>query len=245
MEAYKETTEYNMQMVYDYMKALDPVGPASVVVSEASFVNKELMVAVNVDGTYTIGVKAIVDIAMQEGDSLVLSAKLGDVIKNVQLENGKKEYTFTFENVAALSDVILEINGTQTATDVFFFSPEGGRMASQSMVAADSSTLPVHAATTVNVDRVINFNKTTSIANGDGTSTTYPLEGILFDIYYAGTVDEYTQWIKDNGRDVVTVTEKDGKKVATVDPEYAADAIAKGIVATVTTDVTGKASGHQ
>ena len=241
----KTTTAYNMEKVYAYMKDLAPVAPASVVVSEASFVNKEITVARNMttdsEEVYSVCVKAVVDVVMQQGDSMILSAKLGDEIQNIALANGKNEYTFVFDQLAAPADVVLEINGTQTATDVFFFSPRNGRSASQSMVAADSSQLPVHAETTVKVDRIINFYKTTTIEK-DGVVTTYPLEGIEFEIYYAGTVDEYTQWIKDNGREVVAVTEdNNGNKVVTVDEEYAAVVKAKGVLATVKTDASGKA----
>lgn len=241
----KTTTAYNMEKVYAYMKDLAPVAPASVVVSEASFVNKEITVARNTttdsEEVYSVCVKAVVDVVMQQGDSMILSAKLGDEIQNIALANGKNEYTFVFDQLAAPADVVLEINGTQTATDVFFFSPRNGRSASQSMVAADSSQLPVHAETTVKVDRIINFYKTTTIEK-DGVGTTYPLEGIEFEIYYAGTVDEYTQWIKDNDREVVTVTEDgNGKKVVAVDEDYAVAVKAKGVLTTVKTDASGKA----
>lgn len=77
--------------------------------------------------------------------------------------------------------------------------PVEGRKAAQCLVAADKSQLPI---------------------NG----TYYPLEGIVFDIYYVCSVDEYTENISQY---------EDAFKIDTSSCEF---------ITTVTTDITGKAS---
>ena len=217
-----ENTENNVEMLFEYLKALDPMDPRTVVVSEISFTKKELTVVNNGNDTYDIKVTATVDVHINEGDELVLTASLGDAIKSVQLVDGTNEFGYTFENVKSLSDVKLEINGYQTGEDAYFFTG-AERVTTQSMLAFDNSKLPVHAETTVGLDRVINFNKTTV---EDGFS--YPLQGIQFDIYYLCTVDEYTEECA-----------KDDNKYAAFTKDMVEG---QTPVATVTTDITGKAS---
>ena len=74
------------------------------------------------------------------------------------------------------------------------------------------------------IDRVINITKSTVIKDTDGTTSTYALEGIVFDVYYLCTVDEYTANIA---------------KYENPTAELVAD---KEPVETMTTDITGKAS---
>ena len=221
-ETLGENTENNIEMLFDYLMALDPMEPQTVVVSEISFTEKELTVINNGDDTYDVKVSATVDVNINEGDELVLTASLGDAIKSVQLADGINEFAYTFEDVKSLADVKLEINGYQTGEDAYFFTGEE-RVTTQSMVAFDNSKLPVHAETTVGLDRVINFKKTTV---EDGVK--YPLEGIQFEIYYLCTVDEYT-----------AECAKDDNKYATFTKDLVAG---QTPVATVTTDIAGKAS---
>ena len=219
IESAKDTTESNMEKVYDYMKSLKPVAASSVVVSEASFTKKEFTVADNGDGTYDVTVSGAVDVAIGEKDEMVLTAVLGEAVKDVQLKDGVNSFEITFENVKSLADVELNIDGYQTADGIFLFVPVEGRYSAQCLVAADKSRLPVHAETTVGLDRIININKTTNI-NG----TYYPLEGIAFDIYYVCSVDEYTANVSKY---------EDASKIETSSCEF---------ITTVTTDITGKAS---
>ena len=219
VESAKNTTESNMEKVYDYMKSLKPVAASSVVVSEASFTKKELTVADNGDGTYDVTVSGTVDVAIGEKDEMVLTAVLGEAVEDVKLKDGVNSFEITFKNVTSLADVELNIDGYQTAEGVFLFVPVEGRKAAQCLVAADKSQLPVHAQTTVGLDRIINIKKTTNI-NG----TYYPLEGIAFDIYYVCSVDEYTENISQY---------EDASKIDTSSCEF---------ITTVTTDITGKAS---
>lgn len=73
-------------------------------------------------------------------------------------------------------------------------------------------------------ERIINITKSTVIKNTDGTTSTYALEGIVFDVYYLCTVDEYT----------ANITKYENPTAALVE--------GKQPVETLTTDITGKAS---
>lgn len=191
----RDTTGNNIQMLYDYLTALAPEGPAEQAISGASFVSTD-MIAVEGSEGYQVSVTAKVNAVVNEGDSLTLTAVLGDHKLTTELKDGEKNYTFIFEKVTDPQPVTLEINGYQTVADVFLFDANGDRSASQSMVAYDDSQLPVHAETVVEPDRILNFYKTTLIqtpgAEGeDPTTERIPLENIEFDIYYLCSLDEY------------------------------------------------------
>lgn len=191
----RDTTGNNIQMLYDYLTALSPAAPTEQAISGASFVNTD-MVAVNGSAGYQVSVTAGVNAVINEGDSLTLTAVLGDQTLTTALEDGEKNYTFVFENVTDPQPVTLEINGYQTVADVFLFDANGDRSGSQSMVAYDDSQLPVHAETSVEPDRVLNFYKTTLVqtpgeAGDSPTTERIPLENIEFDLYYLCSLDEY------------------------------------------------------
>ena len=114
--------------------------------------------------------------------------------------------------------------------DVYFYSPVGGRDASQSMIGLAEGTHTVDISMSAKVkfnaeeyvDRIIKFNKTTEVGG-----VSYPLEGIQFDLYYLCTVDEYTENLKTSA-----TYEKPSLNLVDADD----------FVATVKTDASGNAS---
>ena len=236
---YGETkyTDNNINALARYFEALDPMKPQGELISEASFEYTDATGKLEADGTYTYTVKATVNAVVDDDDkdNLTLTAVVdGKVAETVQIKNGANNFVFEFKELKQDTIIKLAIDGVQLAGDVYLFDPVGGRRTSQSMAGYYDSALPVHAEVVLR-DRIINFDKSTKIDN-----ETYPLDGIAFEIYYAGTVDDYTAWIESNKDNVVVEDENSSK---TVDYSlYAASAMEKAPVATVTTDITGKAS---
>lgn len=173
---------------------------------------------------------------------------------NFDVELGKEQYTVDI--TAAINDEIKAVvSGTQVLPkDVYFYAPEPAdvdgdgvatsREVSQNLVGVAVGPTSVYAEASMIVqERIINFEKTT-------TDNQYkkPLEGIVFDIYYAGTVDEYTQFVENYVKDNEAVKGVEAKKVAEMAQDAFEEEMAEKVkagaielVETVTTDITGKA----
>lgn len=225
---HKAAVKGHIEALYNYLMALPEQEATKIVVSEASFVQRdtEPVRTQNKDGTYNVTVKAIVNVQIEEDDSLTLTAHMGDGVYNAktELSNDSWEYTLTIENVpaeVAEGTVTLAIDGTQKLNDVYLVDAEGIRGASQSMIGALDDTVPVHAETKVEPDRVLELYKKTN----DGI----PLAGISFDVYYVGSLDDFC-----NGRLGL------GEKPTDADLKKYADAT--NLVGTLTTDNNGYAS---
>lgn len=222
-QAASEYTAGNITALYNYLMALEPMAPMSAVVSDASFGDTAVNCTEAADGTYTATVTTTVSATVDGGDALTLTAVSGDqVSETVAVANGTNTYTLTITGLADdTSDIIVNIDGWQDASDVFLFDPLNGRDASQTMLGYDASALPVHGEVTLNpTDRVLNLYKTTA----DGT----PLENIAFQIYYVGTLADYI-----NGRIAIGAV----PTAADIEKYTAA-----GPIATVMTDADGVAS---
>ena len=198
--------EAKIEKVFNYLINLDPMAPQELTVSTASFKewSKEPALVKNEDGTYNVTVTATVDVTVKEGDSLNLTASVGECSTSAALVNGKNELSLTIANVPAddaYGVVTIAIAGKQTVKDVFLFDAEGNRDASQSLVGILGTQLPVYAEIKVEPERILNFYKTTKIVTGqdeDGkdTYTRVPLEGIQFDLYYAVSLSDYLNGTK-------------------------------------------------
>ena len=187
-----EHTADNIEAVARYLIDLAPMAPQATLISETAFENLTVKKVEEADGTYTltVSVKVVVDEKATSDLKLtaVLDGKVFEVIEGIKATG---EYTFVIPGTTANSAVKLAVDGTQTAGDVYLFSPEGGRHKSQTMAGYDESAKPVHAEIGIGPERIINFNKIGRVEK-DGVTAQYALEGIQFEIYYAGTVDEYT-----------------------------------------------------
>jgi len=219
--------ESHIQAVFNYLTSLAPTAPAGIAVSNNSFVSwsDAPVLEKNEDGTYSVTVKATVDVEMNGGDALTLTAVLGAYSASASLENGENTKTLTIAGVPAdqiHNDVILNIDGQQTVSDVFLFDAVGERGTSQSLIGMNDSQLPVHAEVVVQAERIINFYKTSKVAtgtdeNGNATYKRVPLEGIAFDLYLAGTMEEYESGAIDldysyyGQADYTVTTDEDGR----------------------------------
>ena len=208
--------------VFDYLLSLEPMAPTSKVVSPASFTKLSAPTFTkNEDGTYNVSITATVDVEMASGDDLTLQASIGEKSATKSLKNGKQSATLSITDIPAANygqDVTLTISGHQTASGVFLFDADGGREVSQTMVAISHGQMPVYASVVAQEPRVLNFYKTSR-----NTPSRMPLEGIIFDIYPAATMEEYLEG-------TVTLPEPEDYPIPAL-PEF-----------TVITDEEGRAS---
>ena len=234
-------TENNINALAAYLNALAPTAPRDPVVTDAAFGDASLAYAKAEDGSYTATVKATVTASLDAGDDLTVTALCGGKVSEGQaLKDGTNAYTFIFEGLTGEEAFTVNIDGWQDASDVFFFDPLNGREASQSMAGYDSSSLPVHAETTL-APRILNLDKvgkvTTVMKNEDGTETEQvrdvPLANIGFEIYFVGTMEDFV-----NGR----IALENAPQVSA--GELEAYVNGKTPIAAVTTGEDGKASYH-
>lgn len=223
-----DAVQKRIEALYNYLMELPEQNATKVVVSRASFVkhDTEPTKTQNEDGTYNVVVKATVNVQIDGNDNLTLTAHMGNgaYYADMTLSNGTNECELTIENVpaeVAEGTVTLAIDGFQKLNDVYLVDAEGIRGASQSMIGALDDTVPVHAETRVEPDRVLTLYKNTT----DGI----PLADISFDIYYVGSLDDFC-----NGRLGLgeTPTDADMEKYAE----------SEKLVGTLTTDSNGYAS---
>jgi len=192
----KETIVAHIEKAFDYLIHLDPMAPSGVVASENSF---KAWNAEYVDGVYTV--TATVDVTLNSGDALALTASVGEVEQTKEIISGSNEYTFTFENVAQDETVMLAISGTQAAKDVYLFDAVGVRGTSQSLIGITDNNLPVYAEVNAN-DRVVNILKTDKNKVG--------LQNITFDFYYVCSVNDYLTGRVTIGTGIEVVTDAEG-----------------------------------
>lgn len=229
-ELFKLTKECDTELgerieaVYDYLMALPHMAPNDAIVSEASFVNVEGPFSFdNGDGTFDLEVTVTTNVRMEPGDTLTLTASLGNgaYTASAPLTNGTQTITLTFENIPnslKSQSVLLEISGLQSGFDVYLFDAEGDRGTSQTMVGMVDSRLPAYTSITTGKitegeqeenenpkppvnpgeqpeeeqERILSFYKTTVIPNGLDNYDIYPLEGIVFDIYFVAGLSDFT-----------------------------------------------------
>lgn len=176
-----------IRTAYNYLLSLAPVAPSSQIVSPASFTNlNDPVLTRNEDGSYDVSVTTTVYVEMAAGDDLTLKATLGDYPAIQALSNGSQTVTLTFSGLTeaqANQDVTLSISGHQTSSGIFLFDASSDRGASQTMVGMDNSRLPVYAEVVAQEERIISLTKL--------TTSNVPLEGIVFDIYEAASMEDY------------------------------------------------------
>lgn len=184
-----------IEALCNYLLSLEPVEASHKVVSPESFLTKQISAPVaNGDGTYNITVSTTIDVEMAEGDDLTVNAMIDKSHHtSASLHNGKQKVTLVLENIPAelaFEPVTLAIDGNQTVFDVFLFDAEGDRSVAQTMVGMENARSPVHTSILAVNDRILNFYKTTKIAVDEDTYERYPLEGIVFDLYFIASIDD-------------------------------------------------------
>ena len=195
------------------------------------------------EGLYSVDLQVVLNNSGSgESDDIKLDVYVDDApVGSKEIEIGTETYELTVE--AKMGQIIKAVvSGTQVLPrGVYFYVPEGGRDVSQCLVGVAAGETDVYAEACVAVgDRIINLTKTTTIEQ-----STKALDGIVFDIYYAGTVDEYTEFV--NAYAAENKTEADAEIAKKAQDAFAAanaalvEAGTLECVETVTTDITGKA----
>lgn len=227
--------EEHAEQVFRYLTNLSPTAPAGAVASRSSFLKWDTALMEDPNGTYRLTVTATVDVTLNPGDGLTLTAMVGPCFATTALQNGVHEYTLTIENIpadAARGEITLAIDGIQSLADVYLFDAVGGRGESQSLIGYTANALPVHAQINAN-DRVLNIRKT---ADGVG------LQNIFFDLYHVCSVEEYVRGEVILG---TGVTELDGRAYFSAPTDEDIARYIRGLpFATVATDADGCASVH-
>lgn len=227
-DAGKAAVNARIWALYDYLLNLPAMAPAKPVVSEASFLSKSAVPTVtdNGDGTCNITVETTVAVQIDSGDRLTLTAHMADGAYFVSkpLGSGTSSHTLTIPNVPAdraSGSVTLAIDGVQKMNDVYLIDAQGIRGERQSLIGVLDQTLPVHAETLAQPDRVLNIVKT----DGGGQG----LSGIAFNVYYVGSMADY-----------LSGALRIGSRPTDADiSRYAQNSL---LVGTLTTDASGRAS---
>ena len=197
--------EERIEALYKYLTNLAPTNPeeTQISVSNNSFKHiEDPVVTKNADGTYNVTVTTTVNVNMANGDSLTLSAVVGDgtYYAKTGLNHGENTVTLTVQNIPSASvaygDVKLAIDGMQTVSGVYLFDAQGNRESSQTMVGVCGDAMPVHAQVVAEQEREIYFYKSMKMQAGtdeknEPVYTSVPLSGITFDLYLAAELDEY------------------------------------------------------
>lgn len=220
-----ENTDNNVTLLTEYLTSLPSVSPRAQLVSDNTLTLDSVDTTSEADGTYTITVSFITNATVSSKDDLTVTVFAGEKSESFALtaENINAVHSVTLSGLSEPGEIKVEINGTQTAADVFLFDAVGARETSQSLVGFDDSSLPVHTEITapVDTDRVLYIHKTTA----DGKT---PIEGIVFDIYKVATSEELSSG-------TVTIS-----SVPTAD-EVTTYATSDRLVGTVTTSASGNA----
>ena len=195
-------TASNITLLAEYYLNLEPAAPADVVISNASIKDASIAWSVVEPGNYTATVTLNVDATINEDDQLKLTVRYGEKSNTIVLtSSGVQTITLSGLPAEAVNDnLTLEINGHQTAEDVYLFDATENRGSSQSLIAFDKSRLPVHAEVQVGAKmRVLNIFKYGPKADSDQAGTGIqvdiadnkaPLENVEFAIYWVGTAEE-------------------------------------------------------
>ncbi|MBQ8164517.1 MAG: SpaH/EbpB family LPXTG-anchored major pilin [Clostridia bacterium] len=226
-----DNTKANVKAVFDYLCSLDPVDASANVVSDSTI---NITSATTAEGVTTVNFTT--DATVGADDELVATVFVGEEKVSLALTAENVDDTHTVA-VSGEGDVRVEINGYQTAEDVFLYDAEGDRTTSQTLVGYSNSSMPVHAEATTAPERVLNIWKYTpaTVQNpGDGTeqevADTYtPLANVQFAIFKVCTIDEYL----DGTVDLNTIPSEE---------EIATYAVIPNQIATITTDENGFAT---
>ncbi len=192
-EAASEHTDSNIPALTRYLCALAPIGPNALVVSDSTIHIQSARAAAQENGTYQVTVEFTTTATWNAGDELTVTVFCENQNTGFPLtgENMEDTHIVTFANILQPEEVRVEINGCQTAEDVFLFEPSGNREESQFLVGSDDSTLPVHAEVTAPIagDRILNiFKFTPDEEQADGGAE---LSNVAFEIYHVAAMSDF------------------------------------------------------
>ncbi len=233
-------TASNITLLSEYLLNLEPQAAKDIVISNASFESADITFEKEEDGTYTAKADVKINATINENDELKLTIKYGELSRTVALKAGGAQ-TITLPGLPAeakADNLTLEINGYQTAADIFMFDAVENRGSSQTMIAYDDSRLPVHAEIQVGKkERILNIYKYGPKADtdqaGNGTQVEIsadkaPVQNVEFSIYWVATKEEAAEMGLDDAKayyESQNTSALLGKWIATVKTDVAGHAL--------------------
>lgn len=228
-------TRTNIAGVYEYLINLPGEEYADIVITdEAVSIVGSFKVS---DGTqYDLTVLLDIDGIANNDDELILSASYGDQTVSINLDEdaqlvsrsrsrGDALYAITFtglsEKARSTNVLSLNLNGSQSVQDIFFYEAEptdsiSARDNSQGMIGLSSTTVPVMCSD----DFEVSTPKTIQINKVDA-ATGNPLSGVAFDLCMTVNGSSYklnTYYTDENGMITVDVAD-DGSEYYFVESE--------------------------
>ena len=150
-EKKSEHTSNNIKMLHRYFMALAPVSPSETLISDESIIIKSIEHQQKSNGTYRAVINFQVNATINSDDEITVSALSGSLVSSRKLTHGGNQ-SITLDGLKSHEPVTIALDGGQKASGIFLFTPEGGRLESQSMVAYDDHFLPCHAEKTATCD---------------------------------------------------------------------------------------------
>lgn len=151
IESSRDTTSNNIKMLHEYYMNLDPIAADQVLITDDSIIVKSLDHQKQKDGTFTATVTFEIDATIDEDDNVTVTATSGNLLSSKKISSGEIQ-TIELKGLNGHDNVHLYVDGGQKANGIFLFTPEGGRMTAQSMIAYDDSYLPCHGETIASCD---------------------------------------------------------------------------------------------
>ena len=240
-----EDVATRINSLIDYLKALDPVYPEKnqIIISDIKILDS--VPVETEEDVFSVDLQVLLNNSgSSEEDTIALNVYVDDELvntQNVELNTEQYDCTVLAQKGQTIKAVV---SGTQMVSrGVYFYEPEGGRDVSQCLVGVASGRTDVYAQASIELyERIITFEKTTTSEQGKK-----PLEGIVFDIYYAGTVEEYTEYVEEVSKTYGGNKENSEEFMVAVQDKFEeakANEIKAGNiapVATVVTDINGNA----
>lgn len=216
---------YRVNNLAYYLCTLEGVAPQNdqIIISDLKITRADLIQGT--DDEYNVGMYIYLNNPGQPGDELSITAtsyqaETGAVTDTNSQSIGGNSVVEMYVRAEKGDTIHVVLEGTQTlGRGVYFYEPEGGRDASQSLVGVSSGKTKVRAEKsfvfTQDVDKMgLRIHKTE-------VDTGYPIEGIIFNVY--------------------NVVPGEGETVSDVPTaeEIAVYATAENLAASLTTDSTG------
>ena len=134
-----EYTWQNIENVYQYLLALEPMGPLEPVVTEKALRNLKCHARLRDDGTYTVTVGYDLYTGVSETDDLTVTVSCGGQLHQEKYRQDSRECIFT--GITDLPSVNVTVSGYDVCGDVYLFVSDDGLSAP--LIGYDRGSVPV------------------------------------------------------------------------------------------------------
>jgi len=134
-----EYTWQNIENVYRYLLALEPMEPLAPVVTQKTVQNLKCHARLRDDGTYTVTVGYDLYTGVSETDDLTVTVSCGGQLHQEKYRQGSRECIFT--GITDLPPVTVTVSGYDVCGDVYLFVSDDGLSAP--LIGYDRGSVPV------------------------------------------------------------------------------------------------------